>query len=247
MRLLEWNAEVYDTLPLPHARWGEGVIERLHLAGRETVVDLGAGTGRDTELLLDRLPGGRVIAIDASARMLEQLAENLGERLDRVEVIRADLREPIELDARVEAVMTVATLHWIPDHRVVFRSAAAALRPGGVFAGEAGGAGNIDRVRAASAAVGLVEGDAWHFATAEDTAAALEAAQFTGVQARLVTDPVRLEPGAQFEAFIETVLLPAQLRELSPDRRAEAVHEVAAVLGEPVVDYVRLQFTAIRS
>ena len=37
MELLEWDAQTYDSLPLPHRRWGSSAIERLTLTGNETV------------------------------------------------------------------------------------------------------------------------------------------------------------------------------------------------------------------
>jgi trans-aconitate 2-methyltransferase len=45
MELLEWDARTYDSLDLPHKRWGRGVLERLHLRGEETVLELGCGSG----------------------------------------------------------------------------------------------------------------------------------------------------------------------------------------------------------
>ncbi len=68
----DWNAVSYDKVADPQARWGAEVLERLPLIGDETVLDAGCGTGRVTELLLARLPGGRVVALDASGAMLEQ-------------------------------------------------------------------------------------------------------------------------------------------------------------------------------
>ncbi|MGH7867873.1 MAG: class I SAM-dependent methyltransferase, partial [Candidatus Dormibacteraceae bacterium] len=73
MEMLEWDARSYDALPLPHKQWGARAIERLRLTGSEIVFDLGCGTGRDTELLLDALPNGRVIAVDGSEQMLTEL------------------------------------------------------------------------------------------------------------------------------------------------------------------------------
>ena len=64
---------------------------------------------------------------------------------------------------------------------------------------------------------------------------------------RLVPDPARFEPGEQLEAFIATVLLPAQLREMLSQDRRPFVHEVAKKLPEPVIDYVRLQISARRA
>ncbi len=51
----EWDATSYDALPLPHERWGRGLLATLALRGDERVADVGAGTGRDTEALLDAL------------------------------------------------------------------------------------------------------------------------------------------------------------------------------------------------
>jgi|SRR5450631_4429767 trans-aconitate methyltransferase len=66
-QLREWDAASYDALPLPHERWGQRLLATLPLRGDEIVLDVGAGTGRDTEALLRRLPGGHVIAVDGSA------------------------------------------------------------------------------------------------------------------------------------------------------------------------------------
>lgn len=68
----DWNATKYDRVADPQTRWGAEVLERLPLAGDETVLDAGCGTGRVTELLLARLPRGRVVALDFSSAMLAQ-------------------------------------------------------------------------------------------------------------------------------------------------------------------------------
>ena len=125
---------------------------------------------------------------------------------------------------------------------------AAALRPGGRFVAEAGGFGNIARFRQAVAAVGGDTGSQfWNFAGVEETRARLTAAGFTDVGVRLVDDPARLERGEQLETFIATVLLGAQLREMAPADRRPFVHAVAEQLPEPVIDYVRLQLSAVRA
>lgn len=248
MRLLEWDAQVYDTLPLPHTRWGRRTIRRLQLAGQETVMDLGCGTGRDAERLLEALPSGRVIAVDGSEQMLAQLSHRLADRLDRVTVVHADLRQPLILDEPVDAAVSVATLHWLPDHDAVFQTVAASLRPGGRFVAEAGGAGNVERFRAAVRAVGGDDGgQLWNFAGIEETTCRLARAGFTGIEVDLVTDSAVLERGEQFEAFLATVMLAAQLRELRTHQHRPFIQAVARELDEPVIDYVRLQIDATRS
>jgi trans-aconitate 2-methyltransferase len=245
MRLLEWDAQTYDRLSLPHERWGRGVIDRLGLRGHETVIDLGCGTGRDCERLLEALPHGRVIAIDGSRQMLQALRTRLGQRLDRVEVLHADLRAPFASGAGADAAMSVATLQWLPDHAGVFSHVAASLRPGGRFVAEAGGHGNCSGFRNALAQVSGDDGAAmWTFPDVDRTAADLRTAGFEVEDVALVADPIRLDDEEELLAYLATVMLGAQLRELPEQERRPFVRAVANHLGEPVIDYVRLQFTA---
>jgi trans-aconitate 2-methyltransferase len=247
MELLEWDAGTYDSLYLPHKRWGRGVLERLRLRGDETVLELGCGSGRDTELLLDALPNGRVVAVDGSRQMLEQLRARLGERNDRVEILHRDLREPFELDGRFDAVMSVATFHWLPDHGHVFNELARMVRPGGRLAIEAGGHGNIvDFLRALAAVHEDDSARIWNFADIPETRARLQDAGFGDVDVRLVADEARLDDRAQLEAFVATVMLGVQLREMPVDERAPLVRAVCDRLEGGVIDYVRLQIEATR-
>ena len=248
MQLLEWDASRYDQLPLPHQRWGRDTIHRLRLAGDETVMELGCGTGRDAELLLDALPDGRVVAVDGSEQMLAQLRHRLQNRLDRVTVVHADLRKPLTVDEPVDAVLSVATLHWLPDHDVLFQTVAAALRSGGRFVAEAGGAGNVDRVRAALRAVsGDDGGQVWNFAGIEQTTQRLRRAGFTGITVELVPDFAVFEHGEQFEAYLATVVLGAQLHALPADQHLPFIRAVVREMSEPVIDYVRLRIAATRA
>ncbi len=251
MELLEWDAQSYDALPLPHKRWGPQTIERLRLAGGETVADIGCGTGRDAQHLLTVLPRGRVLAIDGSQRMLAQTRSRLASDHDRVEIVQADLRDaqPAGLASHppVDAVVSVATLHWLPDHARLFRTVARLLRPGGQFVAEAGGQGNIARIVAALNELGAGGGTGiWNFAGVPETTQRLAAAGFKEIEVDLAPDPARLDAGGQFEAYLATVVLGAHLRELAPPERAPFVRAVAARLAEPVVDYVRLQIRATR-
>jgi trans-aconitate 2-methyltransferase len=245
--LREWDAATYDSLPLPHLRWGRRTLERFSFAGDETVLEAGCGTGRDTEALLDALPRGRVIAVDGSARMLERLRARLAGRLDRVEAIQADLTEPLPIAAPADAAFSVATFHWIHDHDALFTSIARALRPGAPFVADCGGRGNVALVRAAVEDVLGGPTDIWHFAGAEETRERLERAGFADVEAGLVADPARLEPGERFHSYLKTVVLGAHLDRIPPAEHDVFVAAVAERLTEPVVDYVRLVFSAKRA
>src|SRR5260221_9045023 len=91
----DWNASAYDRVADPQARWGATVLERLTLDGDETVLDAGCGTGRVTELLLERLPRGHVVALDASPSMLAEARGRLTRFGAQVEFVHADLAQPL--------------------------------------------------------------------------------------------------------------------------------------------------------
>ncbi|SDC01238.1 Methyltransferase domain-containing protein [Raineyella antarctica] len=244
---LDWDAATYGALPLPHRAWGRGVLDRLAPVDGETVLELGCGTGRDAAALLSEYPGCRVVGLDASPQMLAAAREALAPYGDRVVLREADLRRSFALEVPVEAAMSVATLHWLPDHATVFASVAAALRPGGRFVAEAGGAGQLENVHRARR---LVEGvdepaDATHFADDVATRAALERAGFTDIAVRLRPDPLVLEERT-LRPYLATVILGAVLRELPAEDREAYVDAVAGAMDAPVIDYVRLEFEARR-
>jgi trans-aconitate 2-methyltransferase len=247
MELLEWDAKTYDSLDLPHKRWGRDALERLHLRGEETVLELGCGSGRDTGRLLEALPDGRVVALDGSRQMIAKLRERLGDGDGRLEVLYRDLREPFALEERFDAVMSVATLHWLPDHQHVFDELARVLRPGGRIVIDAGGHGNIAGFLQVLAELGYDDGSRfWNFADVAGTRARLERAGFEQIQVRLVPDEAQFGNREQLEAFVATVMLSAALRETPSGERAQFVSAVCDRLPEPTIDFVRLQIEATR-
>ena len=178
----DWDAATYDRIADPQARWGATVLERLPLAGTETVLDAGCGSGRVTELLAERLPRGRVIALDGSPAMIEQASVRLARFGDRVEYLVADLGRPVPVGRAVDAILSTATFHWLPDHAGLFRNLAAILKPGGRLVAQCGGYGNIGSVQAILATLGDGWTGPWTFATPAETIDRLEAAGFVEVR-----------------------------------------------------------------
>jgi len=243
----EWDAHTYDRISDPQLRWGREVLDRLSLGGGETVLDAGCGTGRVTELLLRRLPGGRVIALDASRAMLDRATANLAAQRARVTFLLADLADPLPVPEAVDAVFSTATFHWVPDHARLFAGLAAVMRPGAQLVAQCGGAGNVSRVGTALAEMGYDWTDTKNFAGPEETEARLRAAGFADGRAWLQPQPTRLTAGAPFEEFLRTVVLRDYVRRLPEGARNGFVHEVAERVGEPELDYVRLNITAKRA
>jgi trans-aconitate 2-methyltransferase len=62
----DWDASSYHKVSAVMDGMADQVLDRLPLVGDETVLDAGCGTAR----LLDRLPRGRVVAVDADPAMV---------------------------------------------------------------------------------------------------------------------------------------------------------------------------------
>jgi trans-aconitate 2-methyltransferase len=245
----EWDAEVYDRVADPQFEWAQEVLERLELRGDETVLDAGCGSGRVTALLLDRLPEGKMIAIDGSSSMVAKAREKLG---DRADVREGDLAA-LDLDEEFDLVYSNAVFHWIPDHENLFRRLSAALRPGGRLVAQCGGSGNVASLTRVIAEVAAQPRFASHFAdmkpmlnfaTAEDTEALLAEIGFVDVRCWLQAKNVT---PAEPLPFLATVTLGPQLERLPEELKDPFVDEVAAGMGEPLVlDYVRLNIEGRR-
>ena len=244
----DWNAHSYDSISAPQQEWGAAVVARLALNGDETVLDAGAGTGRVTEMVLERLPRGQVIAVDGSPSMAERARERLPG--DRVTVICSDLLA-LELPEPVDAVISTATFHWILDHDALFARMRALLRSGGQFVAQCGGDGNIARVRAVFEEIAsrppyarhlAATPEVWNFATVEVTRERLERAGFDVAACWL--QPAPATPPRPRE-FLETAVFAQHLEGLPAELRGEYLDAVLAELGDPVVlDYVRLNWDA---
>jgi trans-aconitate 2-methyltransferase len=221
-----WDAQTYDRVADPQEQWAREILARADFAPGQTVLDAGCGSGRVTELLLDR--GVRVIAVDADAAMVEKARERLG---DRARVEQQDLLE-LQLDEPVDAVFSCAVFHWITDHERLFERLRTALRPGGRLVAQCGGHGNIAKVIAAVPE----RPSPWLYARPEDTERRLRDAGFTHARAWLEPKPTTV---ADPETFVAAVCLHGH------PQAAELAPQVVEALGDPpVIDYVRLNIDA---
>ena len=241
-----WDAVTYDSTSQPQQDWALDVLGRLRgIAPDATVLDVGCGTGLVTERLLELVPEGRVLAIDASAEMVELARRRLG---GRATVWQQDALE-LRVEEPVEAIFSTATLHWVPEHDRLWRVLAAALRPGGRVEAQCGGEGNIARVREAIAAAVEDEGfpelagwSPWEFASPAVTERRMGDAGFREIRCWLEERPTRPR---DVTAFVRTSILAAHLERLPAERREAFVAAVMARV-EPPLDYVRLNISAVR-
>jgi trans-aconitate 2-methyltransferase len=246
----DWDATAYERLSAPLEAMGREVLQRLELEGDETVLDAGCGTGRVTAALVERLPRGRVIAVDGSRAMVEEARRRLP---DGVDVREADLLE-LTVDEPLDAIVSTATFHWIGDHDRLFARLRDALKPGGRLVAQCGGAGNVAAVKQAGLDVAREApyrehldgwGGDWNFASPAQTDARLHRAGFTDVWCWSTRVDVDLDDPA---GYLGAICLGSFLEKLP-----EALHDGfidAAIerLGTPLtLHYVRLNILARRA
>ncbi|MDA8263462.1 MAG: class I SAM-dependent methyltransferase [Actinomycetota bacterium] len=242
-----WQATKYDEIFLPHLAWGDELIAQLPLTGTETVLDAGAGTGRDALKLAARLPAGRVLALESSETMLARLREKVVTSGLPVDVVDANLLEPLPISSPVDAAISVATFHWIHDHKALFTNLAEVMKQGAPLLADCGGRGNIDRVKSAFHAVTGRDADGgrpWFFADPQETADRLSAAGFEPLDVRLVRDTIVFPTREEHEEFLATIVLGPQLEGFPAEERPEIVRHVSRAMVDAVVDYVRLKIRA---
>jgi len=253
-----WNAEVYDRIGTPMRGWAQAVIDDLGLRGGETVLDAGCGSGSVTFDLLERLPHGKVYALDSSAEMIEQMNRKIAEAGEtRVIAMKADLTN-FELPEQVDVVFSNAVFHWIPDDDALFGAVLRATKPGGHMRVQCGG-GNI------YAKLGQAWNAAWagkpfsnhlgeyrdgkKYRSPEEAAESLERAGWTEVRTWAFDAPVPFENEDDAALYLRTIILRDHVANLPEDLHQPYVRAVIAeyieLFGPPfTADYVRLNMWA---
>lgn len=120
------------------ARFYARLLRRLHPA---RVLEFGCGSGRITMALAAGLPNAELVAVDASAAMLElaatHLAKRPAEQASRISYHEGDMRHwpgrGGPFDVVLIAGRSVSHLLTLADRRAAWHNAFHLLRPGGAF------------------------------------------------------------------------------------------------------------------
>jgi SAM-dependent methyltransferase len=234
----KWDAADYARVGAFVAELGGAALDLLSPQPGEQILDVGCGEGTLTRKIMER--GATVLGIDNSPEMVAAA------RAKGVDALLLPA-EDMQFFAQFDAAFSNATLHWVLHKEQAARAIFRALRPGGRFAGEMGGEGNIWKLREAldeeliiRGYVPPVEASNW-YASPEEFAAVYEAAGFREVDARLIERPTALEHGVgQWVTTFRKGWL--DRAEVPEGERAEIAAAVADRFGSDVADYVRLRF-----
>ena len=256
-RSREWNSEVYQRVSRPQFGWGQKVLDRVHLRGDETVLDAGCGTGRLAGELLQRLPRGRLLAVDLSENMLRAARQELEPRFaGQAWFVVADLQR-LPFHQVAHGIFSAAVFHCIKDHECLFRSLHDVLRPGGWLEAQCGGGPNLaallQRAQALVTAPPLAQffsgwQSPWEYASPETTAERLHQAGFIEINTGLERAPVQLSTAKEYREYLANVIFHRHLERISqPELRERFLDELTrqSAQDDPpfVLDYWRLNMS----
>ncbi len=243
-----WDPQSYHANARFVADLAAPVVELMAPLPGERILDVGCGDGFLTAKIAAL--GCDVIALDASAAQVEG-ARTLG--LDA----RVADGEKLDFGPEFDAVFTNATLHWLKDHDAAIDGAWRALKPGGRFVGECGGAGCVAIIRAAlgralsKRGLDIAAVNPWNFATAEEFGDRLRTRGFTVEYVEVFPRPTPL-PGdvrAWLETFAENFMkgIPAAERGgFLAEVQADLRKDLCDGEGKWTADYTRLRFRAVK-
>jgi trans-aconitate methyltransferase len=241
-----WDAADYARVGAFVSELGQPALDLLDPKPGERILDVGCGNG--TLTLKIAHSGATVTGIDSSRDMVDAAHEH---GVDALVVDAADMH----FDCDFDAAFSNAALHWMLDMEAVAAGIFRALKPGGRFAGEMGGSGNIAILRSGIRAELEERGypvpaeDPQWYPTVEEFTQVYRRAGFADINAQLIPRPTPLVHGvaAWVKTFRAGWLDAAQVPEGERDEVAGAIErrlesKLRDAQGNWTADYVRLRF-----
>jgi trans-aconitate 2-methyltransferase len=245
----DWNPALDESGHAFVWKMADEVFLFLNPRSGERILDVGCGTGQLTARI--SASGARVVGIDSSGEMIRQARANFPQGEFRV----ADVTN-FSLGERFDAVFSNAALHWVTEPEAAIEHIAAHLKPGGRFAAEFGGKGNVEAILMGMRTVlkgrGLPLHNPWYFPSVGEYSGILERHGFEVRRAELVDRMTPLEEGENgirrwIEMFGKSLVAAAPTEEL-PRILAKFEQEVRPKLYDRGVwsaDYRRIRILAV--
>jgi SAM-dependent methyltransferase len=245
----QWDAKKYikDASFVP--KLGADVWHLLDPQPSESILDLGCGDGALTKKIKDA--GCHVVGIDNSQSMINA-AKKQG-----IEAYCIS-GEKFSFNNKFDAVFSNAALHWMKNSQAVIENVYTVLKDGGRFIGEFGGHGNVCTVRTAIHDVLSEMGidptalDPWYFPRHTKYEEELKSAGFNVEFINIFNRPTII-PG-DISAWLEIFAVNFCVG-MTPNTKKQFIRKVVSRVrpalqnkeGTWVLDYVRLQFKAIKA
>lgn len=126
-----------DWLERPERESEENVsraIRNMKLEPDEQIADIGAGSGYYSFRMAQKVPEGKVFAVDIQPEMLEIMRQKIQkEKIGNVELVQGREKSPNLAENSVDMVLMVDVYHELSHPREMMEGVVRALRPGGRF------------------------------------------------------------------------------------------------------------------
>jgi trans-aconitate 2-methyltransferase len=137
----DFDGASYARASTHQKEWGVRLIAELGLTGSERVLDLGCGDGALSARIAGLVPDGEVVGVDASPGMIAAATADPRPNL-RFKLMDIDDIDQLGLGGRFDVVYSNAALHWVKDHRRLYRRVDGLLGACGRIRFSFAGAGN---------------------------------------------------------------------------------------------------------
>ncbi len=110
-------------------------VDLMRVQPKETVLEIGFGTGQAIRELVNRTPASRVIGIDSAPLMLQkatQLNQNAIQR-GKVQLLKADVADLPDFHQKFDHILAVNSVMYWPQHKMgrILKALKSQMAPGG--------------------------------------------------------------------------------------------------------------------
>jgi trans-aconitate 2-methyltransferase len=214
-----WDAQKYDDVSRRvQYRVGQQILRWRKWNGNEIVMDAGCGSGLLTKLLAQRVPRGKVYAVDVDSNMIKQARRNLKD-FENVELVQSDIAD-VKLPTKLDVIFSNASLHWVHEHKQVFRHFWEMLNCDSTrrrqLLIQCEGYGNLRRILTLLQRVIELDefreyfrnmNSPWYFAKPDETRKLLEKIGYISTKIRLHNDRVIRRRRKIYSRFVKTVIM----------------------------------------
>jgi trans-aconitate 2-methyltransferase len=145
-KIYEWNPADYAEHSSAQYKWGKELLDLLNLNGNESLLDIGCGDGKITELISKKLSRGNVLGIDSSKDMIRFAKQKYSnDKFSNLAFQTADACNFL-FENEFDVIYSNAALHWVEDQLCVLKNSYDNLKNSGRILFQMGGKGNLDEM-----------------------------------------------------------------------------------------------------